>query len=53
MVLVLAAAGTFLALPDEGILGALLGVVLSPVFLVVVAGLAGLCIRAAKGGLKG
>ena len=51
-VLVLAAAGTFFALPDEGILGALLGVVLSPVFLVIAAGLAGLCVRAAKGGLK-
>ena len=27
-------------------------VVLSPVFLVVAAGVAGLCVRAAKGGLK-
>ena len=52
VVLVTAAAGTFLALPDEGILGAVLGVVLSPVFLVVAAGIAGLCVRAAKGGLK-
>ena len=52
VVLVMAAAGTFLALPDEGVLGAVLGVVLSPVFLVVAAGAAGLAVRAAKGGLK-
>ena len=52
VVLVMAAAGTFFALPDEGIGGALLGVVLSPVFLVIAAGIAGLCVRAAKGGLK-
>ena len=51
VVLVMAAAGTFLALP-EGIPGAVLGVALSPVFLVVVAGVAGLCVRAANGGLK-
>ena len=53
VVLMMAAAGTFLALPSEGIWGAVLGVALSPVFLVVVAGIAGLCVRAAKGGLKG
>ena len=53
VVLVMAAAGTFFALPDEGILGGVLDVVLSPVFLVVAAGIAGLCVRAAKGGLKG
>ena len=52
VVLVMAAAGTFLPLPDEGLLGVLLGVALSPVFLVVAAGIAGLCVRAAKGGLK-
>ena len=52
VVLVMAAAGTFLALPDGGIQGAVLGVVLSPVFLVIAAGIAGLCVRAAKGGLK-
>ena len=46
-VLVLAAAGTFVPLP-----AGTLDVVLSPVFLVVVAGIAGLCVRAAKGGLK-
>ena len=52
VVLLLAAAGTFFPLPDEGAWGALLGVLLSPVFLVVAAGAAGLCVRAAKGGLK-
>ena len=52
VVLVMAAAGTFFALPDEGVLGAVLGVVRSPVFLVIAAGVAGLCVRAAKGGLK-
>lgn len=52
VVLVMAAAGTFFALPDEGVPGALLDVVLSPVFLVVASGAAGLCVRAAKGGLR-
>ena len=52
VVLVLAAAGTFFTLPSEGIPGVLLGIVLSPVFLVITAGVAGLCVRAAKGGLK-
>ena len=52
VVLALAAAGTFFALPDGGIVGALLGVALSPVFLVIAAGIAGLCVRAAKGGLR-
>ena len=51
VVLVLAAAGTFAPLP-AGIWGAALEVVLSPVFLVVAAGIAGLCVRAAKGGLR-
>ena len=50
-VLVMAACGTFLTMP-EGALGTVLGVVLSPAFLVVAAGVAGLCVRAAKGGLK-
>ena len=48
----MAALGTFFDLPDEDILGAVLGVVLSPVFLVIAAGVAGLCVRAAKGGLR-
>ena len=52
VVLVMASAGTFFALPDAGIWGAVLGVVLSPVFLVIAAGVAGLCVRAARGGLK-
>ena len=52
VVLVLAGYGTFFSMP-QGVLGAALGVVTSPVFLVIAAGIAGLCIRAAKGGLKG
>ncbi len=52
VVLVLAGYSTFFALP-QGTLGTVLGVVTSPVFLVIAAGVAGLCIRAAKGGLKG
>jgi chromate transporter len=51
VVLALAAAGTFLTLP-EGALGAVLSYLTSPVVLVVLSGVAGLCIRAAKGGLK-
>lgn len=51
VVLILAALGAFLPLPD-GTLGTVLGYLLSPVVLVVAAGAAGLCIRAAKGGLK-
>ena len=47
VVLALAAAGTFLTLP-----GGVPGALLSPVFLVVAAGIAGLCVRTAKGGLK-
>ena len=51
VVLVLAGYGTFFSLP-QGALGQALGFVMSPVFLVVAAGAAGLCVRAAKGGLK-
>lgn len=51
IVLILAALGAFLPLP-AGILGTVLSYLLSPVVLVVAAGVAGLCIRAAKGGLK-
>ncbi len=51
VVLILAASGAFLPLPD-GTLGTVLGYLLSPVVLVVAAGVAGLCIRAAKGGKK-
>lgn len=50
VVLVMAAAGAFLPLP-EGTLGAALGFVLSPVFLVIAAGAAGLCTRM-RGGAK-
>ena len=52
VVLVLAAWGTFFPMP-QGALGTVLGVVTSPVFLVIAGGVAGLCVRAAKGGLKG
>ena len=52
LVLVLAGYGTFFSLP-QGALGQALGFVMSPVFLVVAAGAAGLCVRWAKGGLKG
>ena len=51
VVLVLAAVGIFVPLP-AGALGTVLGVVLSPVFLVVAAGAVGLAVRAVKGGLK-
>ena len=51
VVLVLAGYGTFFSLP-QGALGQALGFVMSPVFLVIAAGAAGLCVRAAKGGLK-
>ena len=52
VVLILAGYGTFFSLP-QGALGQALGFVMSPVFLVVAAGAAGLCVRWAKGGLKG
>ncbi len=51
VVLLLSAAGAFLPMP-AGVLGAALGYVCSPVVLVIVAGIAGVCIRWAKGGLK-
>ena len=50
-VLALAAAGSFLPMPG-GAPGQALGVLCSPVFLVAASGVAGLCVRAAKGGLK-
>lgn len=49
-VLVLAVAGNFITPPD-GPAGAVLGFVTSPIVLVVAAGVTGLCVRAAKGGL--
>ena len=51
VVLALAGYGTFFSLP-QGALGQALGFVTSPVFLVIAAGAAGLCVRWAKGGLK-
>ena len=51
VVLVLAALGAFLPLP-AGSLGSVLSVLFSPVFLVVAAGVAGLCVRTAKGGAE-
>ena len=51
VVLVMAACGAFLPLP-EGALGTALRFVSSPVFLVIAAGAAGLCVRWAKGGLR-
>ena len=50
-VLILAVAGNFVTFPSNA-LGALLGYVCSPIVLVVAAGVTGLCVRAAKGGLK-
>lgn len=50
VVLVLSAVGAFVPMPD-GALGVLLDYLCSPVVLVVLAGVAGLCVRAAKGGL--
>ena len=50
-VLILAGYGAFFSLP-LGAPGAVLGVLTSPVFLVIAAGAAGLCVRWAKGGLK-
>lgn len=51
VVLVLAALGAFLPLP-AGSLGSVLSVLFSPVFLVVAAGMAGLCVRTAKEGAE-
>ena len=51
-VLILAAVGAFVRLPD-GPVGAVLGVICSPVTLVILAGMAGLLTRAVKGELKG
>ena len=50
-VLVLAVVGNFVTVP-EGAAGAVLGFITSPIVLVVAAGVAGLCVRAAKGGLR-
>ena len=52
VVLVLAVIGNFVAFDGNTPLGALLNFLLSPVVLVVAAGVAGLCIRGAKGALN-
>ncbi len=49
VVLALSAAGAFLPMP-AGVLGAALGYLCSPVVLVVLSGVAGLCVRMGKGG---
>lgn len=48
-VLLLAAGGAFLPAP-AGVLGAVLGWLTSPVLLVILSGVAGLCVKTAKGG---
>ena len=52
VVLVLAVIGNFIAFDGNTPLGALLNFLLAPVVLVVAAGVAGLCIRGAKGALN-
>ena len=49
--LALAVTGVFVTPPDTAV-GAVLGFFTSPIVVVVAAGVAGLCVRAAKGGLK-
>ena len=49
--LVLAVTGVFVTPPDTAA-GAVLGFATSPIVIVVAAGVTGLCVRAAKGGLK-
>ena len=49
--LALAVTGVFVTVPDTAA-GAVLGFFTSPIVVVVAAGVAGLCVRAAKGGLK-
>ena len=51
-ILVLAVVGNFVTFPAATMWGAALNFLLSPVVLVVIAGVAGLCVRAAKGGLR-
>ena len=51
-ILVLAVVGNFVTFPAATLWGAALNFLLSPVVLVVLAGVAGLCVRAAKGGLR-
>ena len=50
-VFLLSVTGNFVTFPDTALCGAALNFLLSPVVLVVAAGVAGVCVRAAKGGL--
>ena len=52
VILALAVLGNWVTFPADAVWGAVLNFLLSPVVLVILAGLAGLCVRAAKGGLK-
>ena len=52
VILVLAVLGSFITFPANTVWGGVLNFLLSPVPLVVFAGVAGLCIRAARGGLR-
>ena len=52
VVVVLAVVGNFVTFPAGTTLTAVMGFVTSPIILVVAAGVTGLCVRAAKGGLK-
>ena len=52
VVVVLAVVGNFVTFPAGTTLAAVMGFVTSPIILVVAAGVTGLCVRAAKGGLK-
>ena len=51
-ILALAVLGNFVTFPAGTVWGVILNYLLSPVVLVVIAGVAGLCVRAAKGGLQ-
>ena len=53
LVLALAVVGNFAPIPTQTMWGAAVSYLCSPVVLVVAAGVAGLCIRAARGELKG
>lgn len=50
--LALALVGNFLTIPTDTIWGQTLNLLCSPVIIVLLSGVAGLCIRAAKGGLR-
>lgn len=52
VVVALAVVGNFVTFPAGTTLAAVMGFVTSPIILVVAAGVTGLCVRAAKGGLK-